>query len=94
MLKYWLRVEEEGLQILQNVQLSSRRCCRAATRCGAICLHAFLDLLSGIGRPKVIILANAVRPLSPDMTRWILEVPWLSSALAITLTLLMLYLLG
>lgn len=54
----------------------------------------FLDLLSGIGRPKVIILANAVRPLSPDMARWILEVPWLSSALAITLTLLMLYLLG
>lgn len=54
----------------------------------------FLDLLSGIGRPKVIILANAVRPLSSDMARWILEVPWLSSALAITLTLLMLYLLG
>ena len=25
----------------------------------------FLNLLSGIGRPKVIILANAVRPLSP-----------------------------
>jgi uncharacterized membrane protein len=54
----------------------------------------FLDLLSGIGRPKVIILANAVRPLSPETARWILEVPWLSSALAITLTLLMLYLLG
>ncbi|EGV17258.1 DUF502 domain-containing protein [Thiocapsa marina] len=54
----------------------------------------FLDLLSGIGRPKVIILANAVRPLSPEISRWILDVPWLSSALAITLTLLMLYLLG
>jgi uncharacterized membrane protein len=54
----------------------------------------FLNLLSGIGRPKVIILANAVRPLSPDLARWILDVPWLSSALAILLTLLMLYLLG
>jgi uncharacterized membrane protein len=54
----------------------------------------FLNLLSGIGRPKVIILANAVRPLSPDLARWILDVPWLSSALAIFLTLLMLYLLG
>lgn len=54
----------------------------------------FLDLLSGIGRPKVIILANAVRPLSPEMARWILEVPWLSSTLAILLTLLMLYVLG
>ncbi|UHD16608.1 DUF502 domain-containing protein [Thiocapsa bogorovii] len=54
----------------------------------------FLDLLSGIGRPKVIILANAVRPLSPEFARWISEVPWLSSALAISLTLLMLYLLG
>jgi uncharacterized membrane protein len=54
----------------------------------------FLDLLSGIGRPKVIILANAVRPLSPEMAGWILEVPWLSSALAIALTLLMLYVLG
>lgn len=54
----------------------------------------FLDLLSGIGRPKVIILANAVRPLLQDLTRWILEAPWLSSALAITLALLMHYLLG
>jgi uncharacterized membrane protein len=54
----------------------------------------FLDLLSGIGRPKVIVLANALRPLSPELARWALEVPWLSSSLAITLTLLMLYLLG
>jgi uncharacterized membrane protein len=54
----------------------------------------FLNLLSGIGRPKVIILANAVRPLSPDLARWILDVPWLSSSLAILLTLLMLYGLG
>jgi uncharacterized membrane protein len=54
----------------------------------------FLDLLSGIGRPKVIILANAIRPVSADLARWLLDVPWLSSTLAVVLTLLMLYLLG
>ncbi len=54
----------------------------------------FVELLSDIGRPKVVILANAVEPLSPDLARWLLEVPWLSSALAIMLTLGMFYLLG
>ena len=54
----------------------------------------FLELLSDIGRPKVIVLANAVRPVSPELAIWLLEVPWLSSALAIGLTLGMLYLLG
>jgi uncharacterized membrane protein len=54
----------------------------------------FLDLLSDIGRPKVVVLANAVRPISPEVAGWLLEVPWLSSALAILLTLGMFYLLG
>ncbi len=54
----------------------------------------FLDLLSDIGRPKVFVLANAVRPISPELANWLLDVPWLSSALAIVLTLGMLYLLG
>ena len=54
----------------------------------------FLDLLSDIGRPKVIILANAVRPISPEFARWLIEVPWLSSGLAIALTLVMFYVLG
>jgi uncharacterized membrane protein len=54
----------------------------------------FLDLLSNIGRPKVVVLANAVRPISPDLASWLLDVPWLSSALAIALTLAMFYLLG
>ena len=54
----------------------------------------FLDLLSDIGRPKVVVLSNAVRPLSPDLARWLVDVPWLSSALAICLTLTMFYLLG
>ncbi len=54
----------------------------------------FVDLLSGIGRPKVILLANAVRPFSPDLARVIVEVPWLSSGLAILLTLGLFYLLG
>ena len=54
----------------------------------------FLDLLSDIGRPKVVVLSNAVRPLSPDLARWLVEVPWLSSALAVCLTLAMFYLLG
>lgn len=54
----------------------------------------FLELLSDIGRPKVVILANAVRPISPELATWVLDVPWLSSALAIGLTLTMFYLLG
>lgn len=54
----------------------------------------FLDLLSGIGRPKVVLLANAVKPLSADLARWLLEVPWLSTSLAVLLTLGMFYLLG
>lgn len=54
----------------------------------------FLSLLSDIGRPKVVILANAVKPLSPDFSRWLMDVPWLSSGLAILLTLGMFYLLG
>lgn len=53
-----------------------------------------LDLLSDIGRIKVVVLANAVRPLSPDLARWMLEVPWLQSTIAIVLTLLLLYFLG
>ena len=54
----------------------------------------FLELLSDIGRPKVIIVANAIRPFAPDLARWLMDVPWLSSALAIALTLAMFYLLG
>ncbi len=54
----------------------------------------FLELLSDIGRPKVVVLANAVRPISPELAMWLLDVPWLSSALAIVLTLGVLYLLG
>jgi len=54
----------------------------------------FLDLLSNIGRPKVVVLANAVKPLSPELASWLLDIPWLSSALAIVLTLGMFYLLG
>ncbi len=54
----------------------------------------FLDLLSDIGRPKVVVLANAVKPISPQLATWLLDVPWLSSALAIGLTLGMFYLLG
>jgi uncharacterized membrane protein len=54
----------------------------------------FLDLLSDIGRPKVVVLSNAVQPFSPQLARWLIEVPWLSSALAICLTLAMFYLLG
>ncbi len=54
----------------------------------------FLELLSDIGRPKVIIIANTVRPLSPELARWLIEVPWFSSGLAIVLTLAMFYVLG
>jgi uncharacterized membrane protein len=54
----------------------------------------FVELLSDIGRPKVVVLANAVRPISPEFATWLLEVPWPSSVLAIGLTVGMLYLLG
>jgi len=54
----------------------------------------FLDLLTDIGRPKVAILAGAVSTVSPQLGRWLLEIPWLSSSLAVFLTLGMLYLLG
>lgn len=54
----------------------------------------FLDLLTDIGRPKVVILAGAVSTISPQLGRWLLELPWLSSSLAVVLTLGMLYLLG
>jgi len=54
----------------------------------------FVNLLSDIGRPKLVIVANAVKPLSPDLARWLLEVPWLSTSLAVALTLAMFYLLG
>lgn len=54
----------------------------------------FLELLSDIGRPKLVILANAVRPISPDLASWLVDVPWVSSAIAIALTIAMLYLLG
>ncbi len=54
----------------------------------------FLELLSNIGRLKVVLLANAVRPIFPDLAGWLLDVPWLSSAIAIALTLAMLYVLG
>ena len=53
-----------------------------------------LDLLSNIGRPKVIIVANALRPLSPELSSWLLDSSWLSSTIAIALTLGMFYLLG
>jgi uncharacterized membrane protein len=54
----------------------------------------FLDLLSHIGRPKLVVLSSAVAPISPQLAGWAIEVPWLSSALAILLTLGMFYLLG
>jgi uncharacterized membrane protein len=54
----------------------------------------FLNMLSDIGRPKVRILANALRPWAPEVARWLLEVPWLQSALAVVLTLALFYVLG
>jgi uncharacterized membrane protein len=54
----------------------------------------FLDLLSDIGRPKVVVLSNAVGSISPDLARWLVDEPWLSSALAVCLTLAMFYFLG
>lgn len=54
----------------------------------------FLDLLANIGRPKLIVVSNAVKPVSPSLATLLVEAPLLSSGLAILFTLVMLYLLG
>ena len=51
-------------------------------------------VLSDIGKPKVRLIANAVRPWSPELASALLEQPWLQSMLAIALTLAMFYVLG
>jgi uncharacterized membrane protein len=54
----------------------------------------FLGTLSDIGKPKVLLVANAVRPWSPELASALIEELWLQSVLAIILTLGMFYLLG
>lgn len=52
------------------------------------------EVLSDIGKPKARLMANAVRPWSPELAAALSEQPWLQSLLAIVLTLAMFYLLG
>jgi uncharacterized membrane protein len=54
----------------------------------------FLRQLSNFGRPTVRVIARTVGEHSPVLEKWLLEVPWLQSGLAILLTILALYLLG
>ncbi|MEY6432315.1 DUF502 domain-containing protein [Thioalkalicoccus limnaeus] len=54
----------------------------------------FLRQLSNFGKPTVRAMAMSVRDFSPDLARWMLEVPWLQSLLAILFTITALYLLG
>jgi uncharacterized membrane protein len=54
----------------------------------------FLRQLSNVGRPMVKAIAKTVDPYSPDFARWLLEAPWFQSALAILLTVLVIYVLG
>lgn len=54
----------------------------------------FIDLLSGFGRLKVLLLAKLVQPYSPELAQSLIELPWLQAALAILLTLGLFYLLG
>jgi uncharacterized membrane protein len=54
----------------------------------------FLRQLSNIGKPTVRAMAMSVRGVSPDLARWMLEVPWLQSLLAILITVAAIYLLG
>lgn len=54
----------------------------------------FLGQLSNFGKPTVRAIALSVASLSPDLSRWLLEVPWLQSLLAILFTVLAIYLLG
>ena len=54
----------------------------------------FLRHLSNVGRPTVRVIARAVGDFSPLLGRWLLEVPWLQSALAVLLTIAAIYILG
>jgi uncharacterized membrane protein len=54
----------------------------------------FLKQLSSFGRPTVRAIARTMGEFSPSLERWLLEVPWLQSALAILLTVFAIYLLG
>jgi uncharacterized membrane protein len=54
----------------------------------------FLKQLSSFGRPTVRAIARTMGEYSPSLERWLLEVPWLQSALAILLTVFAIYLLG
>lgn len=54
----------------------------------------FLNQLSHVGKPAARVVAKAVGEYSPVLERWLLEIPWLQSALAIVLTIAALYVLG
>jgi uncharacterized membrane protein len=54
----------------------------------------FLRQLSNFGRPTVRVIAKSVGEYSPELERWLLEVPWLQSTLATLLTVAAIYLLG
>ena len=54
----------------------------------------FLRQLSNFGRPTVRMIAKSVGEYSPELGRWLLEVPWLQSTLAVLLTVAAIYLLG
>lgn len=54
----------------------------------------FLGQLSNFGRPTVRVFARTVGEYSPSLERWLLEVPWLQSGLAVVLTVFAIYLLG
>jgi len=54
----------------------------------------FLGVLSNFGKPTVRAIALWFRDFSPELSRWLLEVPWLQSLMAILFTILAIYLLG
>ncbi len=54
----------------------------------------FLGQLSNFGKPTVRAIALWARDFSPELSRWLLEVPWLQSFLAILFTILAIYGLG
>jgi len=53
----------------------------------------FFTQLSNVGRPLAQALSDATRKAAPQVADWLLQ-PWFQSILAITLTVLALYLLG
>ncbi len=58
-----------------------------------IVFEFFFTQLSNLGMPLALMLSDATRKVAPQIANWLLQ-PWFRSVLAISLTIIALYLLG